>query len=869
MSNIKNNNDLSKKYDHKICEQQFSLWTTQKELNKKNLKANKNSYSILLPPPNVTGNLHLGHALNGTIQDCLIRFNNLKGLSAYWICGMDHAGIATQTKYEKYLRENKISNKDKSRDEKVADLFEWSQNVGNNIRNQWKNMGFFLDYENEHFTLEKKSNEMVNQVFVKMYNDGLIYRSKTLVNWDIKLQSAISNIEVIKKEVETNLYYIRYYLSNSKDYLLVATTRPETIFVDECLVVNPKDKRYKNYINKFAINPLTNKEIKIIADEYVDIQFGTGVMKCTPAHDFNDYELGKKYKLNIISCFNEDGTTNNYAVGFENLKIADARVKCVEYLEKNNLLEKVEKTISNVGFSERTNAVVEPMMSEQWFVKVSEYSKKVIELQKSSKKIQFFPIKFEKNLINWMTNLNDWCISRQLWWGHQIPVWYKKDSKEIYVGTKPPKNEELYVRDNDVLDTWFSSGLWPITTTDALKSKDALFPTNVLVTGFDIIFFWVFRMMFFSLYLKKEVPFKHCYITGLIRDEHNNKMSKSLGNGVDPNDVIEKYGADALRLFLLSSSSPGEDLCYVEEKVKSCWGFINKLWNSFRYVEMNSSDFNFDEDKTPKNLEDFDKWILNKFNKAYSEFLQQFNKYNFLVSIKKILDFTWDDFCNTYIELSKNRTSNQESKLWVLNYLIKKILILFHPMCPFVTSNLYDNFKFKTKDSILLERLDFKKISNLKESSIEDVLQIINKIRIFNFENKIPNNKVIDIHLEVLNPKLFKISDEVINILNTAKINIVKQDIKSLKPDYVENNYLIFILNKEDLLGSNNEANNIEKIKKEIEFVKSEISRCNGMLSNKSFIEKAPKEKIELEKSKKEKHEMKLKELEKLLSSHK
>lgn len=867
MSNIKNKNmDLNKKYDHKICEKEFSLWETQKELNKKNLKFFKSSYSILLPPPNVTGNLHLGHALNGTIQDCLIRFNTLKGKDAYWICGMDHAGIATQTKYEKFLREKNINNKDKSREQKISDLFKWSQEVGNNIRNQWKNMGFFLDYENEHFTLEKKSNEMVNDVFVKMYNDGLIYRSKTLVNWDTKLQSAISNIEVIKKEVETNLYYIKYFLSDSKDYLLVATTRPETIFVDECLVVNPTDKRYTKYINKFAINPLTNKEIKIIADDYVDTAFGTGVMKCTPAHDFNDYELGKKYKLNVVSCFNEDGTTNSYAKGFENLKIEECRKKCVQFLEKNNLLEKVEKTISNVGFSERTNVVVEPMMSEQWFVKMSEYSKKVIELQNSSKKIQFFPIKFEKNLINWMSNLNDWCISRQLWWGHQIPVWYKKDSKDIYVGKTPPKDEHLYVRDNDVLDTWFSSGLWPITTTDALSKNETHFPTDVLVTGFDIIFFWVFRMMFFSLYLKKEIPFKHCYITGLIRDEHNNKMSKSLGNGVDPNDVIEKYGADALRLFLLSSSSPGEDLCFVEEKVKSCWGFINKLWNSFRYVEMNSVDFQFNENVVPNNLEDFDKWIINKFYKAYTEFLEQFNKYNFLVSIKKILDFTWDDFCNTYIELSKNRETNKEAKLWVLNYLLKKIIILLHPICPFVTSNLYDNFKYKTQKSILLERLDFKKIDNLKENSIDAILEIINKIRIFNFENKIPNNKVIKINIQILNNKFFSLSNESLNILNAAKINVLDQNISSLKPDFVENNYLVFILNKDEFTNTLNEQENTEKLKKEIAFVKSEIARCDGMLSNKSFIQKAPKEKIELEKSKKIKFEEKLKELEKLLN---
>ncbi|MDE5949643.1 MAG: valine--tRNA ligase, partial [Malacoplasma sp.] len=713
--------ELNSKYDHNFCEKNFSLWNIQKKMNSKNLNASKNLFSILVPPPNITGKLHIGHALNLTIQDALIRFNLLNGKNAYWVCGMDHAGIATQTRYERYLKENKIVDNSKSREEKIKKLHTWSQQNASEIRQQWKNMGLFLDYDNEHFTFNEKSNEIVNQVFVKMYKDGLIYRSKTLVNWDTKLKTAISNIEVIKKEKETNLYFIKYLIKDSKDFLTVATTRPETIFVDECLVINPKDERYKKYLNKTVINPFTKKELPIISDSYVDKEFGTGVMKCTPAHDFNDFELSKKYNLKIESCFNEDGTTNEKAVGFENLKIADCREKCVEFLKNNNLLIKTEKIISSIGFSERTDVVVEPIMSEQWFVKVSDYAKKIVKIQKTNNKVVFHPKKYEKLLINWLSNLNDWCISRQLWWGHQIPVWYKKNSKEIYVETKPPKNPELYTRDNDVLDTWFSSGLWPITTTDSMTKKSPKYPTDILVTAFDIIFFWVFRMMFFGLYLKKELPFKNCYITGLIRDEQNRKMSKSLGNGINPSDVIKQYGADALRLFLLSSSSPGEDFSFSEAKIKSCWSFINKLWNSFRFIEMKNK--KTETKNNYKSLSDFDKWILNKFSSTYQDFIKHFEKYNFLIAIKKLTDFVWDDFCNTYIELTKNRVENEEANIWVLNFILEKILILLHPICPFVTANLYDNFSLKTNNSILEELNIFKNLKkNYGQNNIDNVL---------------------------------------------------------------------------------------------------------------------------------------------------
>lgn len=858
---------LNSKYNHLECETKSSseLFEVQKEINKHSLKSDNNLFSILLPPPNVTGKLHLGHAWNGTIQDALIRFNILKNKKSYWICGMDHAGIATQTKYQNYLKETNESIENCTRSEKIEKLYDWSQINANWIRNQWKKMGFCLDYENEWFTLQDKSNQIVNATFVKMYNDKLIYRDKKLVNWDVKLKTAISNIEVIKKDTKTFMYHIKYFIENTDKYLVVATTRPETIFVDECLVVNPNDKRYINLLNKKVINPLTKKLIPIIADDYVDKDFGTGIMKCTPAHDFNDYELGIKYNMKIVSCFNEDGTTNEHANQFKGLKIKQARKQVVDYFIQNNLLEKQEEIISSIGYSERSGEVVEPMMSNQWFVSMKKYADKIIENQKTKNKVHFYPQKFEKMLINWLKNINDWCISRQLWWGHQIPVWHKKDSNEIYVGINPPKHEEQYIRDNDVLDTWFSSGLWPIITSDSLTKPSNLFPTDVLVTAFDIIFFWVSRMLFFSMYLKNEIPFKNVYITGLIRDEQNRKMSKSLGNGIDPNDVIEQYGADSLRLFLLSSSSPGEDLCYSEQKVKWCWSFINKIWNSLRFIQLNSQKFAFDESKIPNDFSMFDKWILNKFNDLITSYNKQFEKYNFLVAIKKLTDFVWNDFCNTYIELNKFRTE-QNTYLWVLNYLIKNLIIMLHPICPFVTNTLYNSLSFSSKKaSILFETLDFKKINVSNEEMIDSVLLIINKIRTFCFENKLKKNQIVNISI-IFNNKENKLNQELINVLKQDKIEVVQNDdLQKSKPDFIESDFSIFITNKKELLSTNNESLDASKILKEIDVLKNEIKRCNTMLDNENFLKKAPSKKIEEEKQKRIKYQEKLTHFEKLL----
>lgn len=851
------------KYDHLLCEESDLI---QKDLQKKNdisFKAKDNFFTIVFPPPNVTGKLHIGHAWNCSVQDFLIKYNNLKGKNSLLLTGMDHAGIATQTKYEAFLRENNKFNINEKRETNLKNLHEWVKDTASIIRSQWKGLGMSLDYERERFTLDEKSNEAVNYAFVKLYEKGIIYRGLKLVNWDVKLQTAISNIEAIKKEIDSKMYYIKYYYeSNKKEYLTIATTRPETIFVDECVFVNPKDSRYKNKINQKILNPLTSKAIPILTDDYVDKNFGTGAMKCTPAHDFNDYELGIKHKLNIESCINLDGKMNDKANQFKGMDRLEARIKVAQYLKDNGLLVKIEDIKSVVEHSERTNEIVEPLLSEQWFIKMDEYAKRIIKWQKSNKATTFHPKKFDKMLNNWLVNVHDWCISRQLWWGHQIPAWYHKKTGKIYVGLKPPKNESEYVRDNDVLDTWFSSGLWPLTLNGFKGKLHSRFPTDVLVTGFDIIFFWVVRMMLFSLEFSDQMPFKNVYITGLIRDSLGRKMSKSLGNGVDPNDVIKQYGADALRLFLLSSSSPGEDLKYFPEKVESCWNFLNKLWNSFRFIKMNSEGVNLDKVGKP-DYSNFDIWILNKFIDVSNKSRKHFDKYNLLVGLKYVTDFVKNDFCNTYIELNKNRINKKDvASLYVLNFIMENVLKLLFPACPFITYYLYNELpNNKNKKSIVFEV--FEKINfRRKENTIDKVLSIIDLIRVIRFDNKLAKKDSFEITLisKELNNQSNKVKQEIKDILLSENIKL-KEIIES-------NNKPTHILDGLSLIIHNDYQNNDlkkEELKKEIEFLEFEINRAKNILANKNFVAKAPKEKVQEEERKLKNYSDRLNEIKKII----
>lgn len=851
------------KYDHLLCEESDLI---QKDLQKKNdisFKAKDNFFTIVFPPPNVTGKLHIGHAWNCSVQDFLIKYNNLKGKNSLLLTGMDHAGIATQTKYEAFLRENNKFNINEKRETNLKNLHEWVKDTASIIRNQWKGLGMSLDYERERFTLDEKSNEAVNYAFVKLYEKGIIYRGLKLVNWDVKLQTAISNIEAIKKEIDSKMYYIKYYYeSNKKEYLTIATTRPETIFVDECIFVNPRDNRYKNKINQKVLNPLTSKAIPILIDDYVDKNFGTGAMKCTPAHDFNDYELGIKHKLNIESCINLDGKMNDKANQFKGMDRLEARIKVAQYLKDKGLLVKIEDIKSVVEHSERTNEIVEPLLSEQWFIKMDEYAKRIIKWQKSNKATVFHPKKFDKMLNNWLVNVHDWCISRQLWWGHQIPAWYHKKTGKIYVGLKPPKNETEYVRDNDVLDTWFSSGLWPLTLNGFKGKLHSRFPTDVLVTGFDIIFFWVVRMMLFSLEFSDQMPFKNVYITGLIRDSLGRKMSKSLGNGVDPNDVIKQYGADALRLFLLSSSSPGEDLKYFPEKVESCWNFLNKLWNSFRFIKMNSEGVNLDKVEKP-DYSNFDIWILNKFIDVSNKSRKHFDKYNLLVGLKYVTDFVKNDFCNTYIELNKSRINKKDvASLYVLNFIMKNVLKLLFPACPFITYYLYNELpNNKNKKSIVfevLEKINFRR----KENTIDKVLSIIDLIRVIRFDNKLAKKDSFEITLisKELNNQSNKVKQEIKDILLSENIKVRELIESNNKPTHILDGLSLIIHND----YQNNDLKE-EELKKEIEFLEFEINRAKNILANKNFVAKAPKEKVEEEERKLKNYSDRLNEIKKII----
>lgn len=851
------------KYDHLLCEESDLI---QKDLQKKNdisFKAKDNFFTIVFPPPNVTGKLHIGHAWNCSVQDFLIKYNNLKGKNSLLLTGMDHAGIATQTKYEAFLRENNKFNINEKRETNLKNLHEWVKDTASIIRSQWKGLGMSLDYERERFTLDEKSNEAVNYAFVKLYEKGIIYRGLKLVNWDVKLQTAISNIEAIKKEIDSKMYYIKYYYeSNKKEYLTIATTRPETIFVDECIFVNPRDNRYKNKINQKILNPLTSKAIPILSDDYVDKNFGTGAMKCTPAHDFNDYELGIKHKLNIESCINLDGKMNDKANQFKGMDRLEARIKVAQYLKDNGLIVKIEDIKSVVEHSERTNEIVEPLLSEQWFIKMDEYAKRIIKWQKSNKATTFHPKKFDKMLNNWLVNVHDWCISRQLWWGHQIPAWYHKKTGKIYVGLKPPKNESEYVRDNDVLDTWFSSGLWPLTLNGFKGKLHSRFPTDVLVTGFDIIFFWVVRMMLFSLEFSDQMPFKNVYITGLIRDSLGRKMSKSLGNGVDPNDVIKQYGADALRLFLLSSSSPGEDLKYFPEKVESCWNFLNKLWNSFRFIKMNSEGVNLDKVEKP-DYSNFDIWILNKFIDVSNKSRKHFDKYNLLVGLKYVTDFVKNDFCNTYIELNKNRINKKDvASLYVLNFIMENVLKLLFPACPFITYYLYNELpNNKNKKSIVFEV--FEKINfRRKENTIDKVLSIIDLIRVIRFDNKLAKKDSFEITLisKELNNQSNKVKQEIKDILLSENIKLREIIESNNKPTHILDGLSLKIHND----YQNNDLKK-EELKKEIEFLEFEINRAKNILANKNFVAKAPKEKVEEEERKLKNYSDRLNEIKKII----
>lgn len=825
---------LEKKYDHKMVEEgKYENWLNHKYFESGDLS--KKPYAIVIPPPNVTGKLHLGHAWDTTLQDIIIRFKRMQGYDALWVPGMDHAGIATQAKVDAKLKDMGINPRSLERTEWLKYAWDWKNEYAENIHKQWAKMGLSLDYTKERFTLDSGLSDAVKYVFVTLYNEGLIYRGERIINWDPQAMTALSNEEVIYKDVPGAFYHIKYFIEGTNDYLEVATTRPETLFGDTAVAVNPNDERYKDLIGKNVVLPIVNKLIPIIGDEHADPEFGTGIVKITPAHDPNDFEVGNRHNLERIIVINPDGTMNENALVYNGLDRFLCRKKLVEDLKNSGLLISVEEITHSVGHSERTGVMVEPYLSKQWFVKMRPLADRVLENQKDKdSKVNFVPERFEKIMNHWMEITYDWCISRQLWWGHRIPAWYK--GEEVYVGMEAP-TEDGWIQDEDVLDTWFSSALWPFSTLGWPEETDLLkryYPNNVLVTGYDIIPFWVNRMTFQGLHFTGKRPFKDCLIHGLIRDKEGRKMSKSLGNGVDPMDVIDEYGCDALRYFLSTSSALGQDLRYDEEKVKSTWNFINKLWNASRFCLMNIEDlksYDFSD------LDVQDKWILSKLNKVISKVTKNMESYEFNNAGGELYNFIWSDFCDSYIEMSKFSLDSVSTKS-TLCYVISAILKMLHPFMPYVTDEIYSMLPIKDAENIMVssyplvnEEFNF----DNEEKETEEIIGFIAAFRNVKQENAISKDAKVMVNFDnSLINKMLKLDGNLVND---------KLSIKEYKVSYGKLEALIYYekeVTEEDILAK----------EKQIESLKASILKRENLLSNVGFVSKAPEQLVNDEKRK-------------------
>jgi valyl-tRNA synthetase len=843
---------LDKKYNHKqVEESKYETWLKNDYFKSGDLT--KEPFCIVIPPPNVTGKLHLGHAWDTTIQDILIRYKRMQGYDALWLPGMDHAGIATQAKVDKKLKEQGINPREMDREEWLKIAWEWKKEYAENIHAQWAKLGLSLDYSKERFTLDEGLSNAVKKVFVDLYNKGLIYRGERIINWDPEALTALSNEEVIYKETKGAFYHIKYYIEDEDNYLEIATTRPETLFGDTAVAVNPKDERYKKYIGKNVILPIVNKKIPVVADQHADPEFGTGVVKITPAHDPNDFAVGERHNLEKIVVINPNGTMNKNALQYEGLDRFECRKQLAKDLKEQNLLISVEEITHNVGYSERTDVMVEPYLSKQWFVKMRPLADQVLENQQNKQtKVNFVPERYEKIMNHWMEITYDWCISRQLWWGHKIPAWYKDD--EIYVGINPPQ-ESGWIQDEDVLDTWFSSALWPFSTLgwpENTKDLNRYYPNNVLVTGYDIIPFWVNRMTFQGLEFTGKRPFKDCLIHGLIRDKQGRKMSKSLGNGVDPMDVIEKYGADSLRYFLTTNSSPGMDLRYDEEKVASTWNFINKLWNASRFVLMNIENFK-KEDYTLENLTEIDKWILTKNNKTIKEITENMDKYEFNNVGNTLYKYIWEDFCDNYIELSKNNLEKNTTKT-VLLEVLTNIIKMLHPFMPYVTEEIYQMLPVKDQESIVISKYptyNKNQIYETEEKLIDKLIEDITNIRNLKVVNEITKDAKIKINsnYKELYKFALKIKDD--QITNEQPIDTKEYNYKSA--------------NIEITFYQKGKEINKELLITEIEKLKQSIEKRTKLLSNENYVNKAPQNIVELDRQKLKEEQEKLLSLEKQL----
>ncbi|KMK93973.1 valine--tRNA ligase [Rossellomorea marisflavi] len=850
------------KYDPKAIEDGRYKWWIDGKFFEATPDEGKEPYSIVIPPPNVTGKLHLGHAWDTTLQDILTRMKRMQGYDVLWLPGMDHAGIATQAKVDEKLRNQGISRYDLGREKFVEETWKWKEEYASHIREQWAKVGLGLDYSRERFTLDEGLSDAVRKVFVDLYNKGLIYRGEYIINWDPATKTALSDIEVIHQDVQGAFYHMRYPLSDGSGHIEIATTRPETMLGDTAVAVHPEDDRYKHLIGKTVILPITGREIPIVGDDYVDMEFGSGAVKITPAHDPNDFEIGNRHDLQRILVMHEDGSMNERAGKYSGMDRFDCRKQIVKDLQEDGVLFKIEEHLHSVGHSERSGAVVEPYLSTQWFVKMDPLAQKAVTLQDGEEKVNFVPDRFETSYLRWMENTRDWCISRQLWWGHRIPAWYHKETGEIHVAHEAPEDSENWVQDEDVLDTWFSSALWPFSTMGwpDLEAEDfkRYYPTNTLVTGYDIIGFWVSRMIFQGLEFTNERPFKDVLIHGLVRDADGRKMSKSLGNGVDPMDVIEKYGADALRYFLSTGSSPGQDLRFSFEKVESVWNFANKIWNASRFALMNMDGMTYDEIDLSGEKSVADKWILTRLNETIETVTRLADKYEFGEVGRILYNFIWDDFCDWYIEMAKlplygEDEAAKKTTRSILAYVLDNTMRLLHPFMPFITEEIWQNLPHEG-ESITVAAWPEVNSSLTDDAAAEEMkllVDIIRAVRNIRAEVDTPMSKQIKLMLKAKDEEtLAVLQKNAAYIERFCNPESLELSTDASAPEKAMTAVVTGVELFLPLAGLINIDEEIARLEKELDKWTKEVSRVQGKLSNERFVSKAPQKVVDEEKAK-------------------
>jgi len=851
---------MAKQYEpQKVEERIYDNWLKKGYFHAK-VDPDKEPFTIVIPPPNVTGQLHMGHALDETLQDILIRYKRMRGFSTLWVPGTDHAGIATQIKVEEVLRkEEGLTRYDLGREKFLERVWDWKNKYGSRIIEQLKKLGCSCDWDRLRFTMDEGCSRAVREVFVNLYEKGLIYRGNRIINWCPSCKTALSDAEVDYEEKSGHFWHIKYPVKDSGEYVVIATTRPETMLGDTAVAVNPGDERYTHLIGKTLILPLVGREIPIIADSYVDMEFGTGCVKITPSHDPNDFEVGKRHNLPEIKVMNDDATINENGGKYQGLDRYEARKRIVEDLEKEGLLVKVEDHSHNVGQCYRCGTTVEPITSRQWFVKMEPLAKPALEAVKSGE-ISFIPDRFSKIYINWMENVHDWCISRQLWWGHRIPAFYCDDCGKMHVSKVdleacPDCGGSVY-QEEDVLDTWFSSALWPFSTLgwpDETEDLKYFYPTSVLVTGYDIIFFWVARMIFSGLEHTGKIPFKHVLIHGLVRDSHGRKMSKSLGNGIDPLEIVEKYGADALRFTLATNNSPGNDMRFYMERVEASRNFTNKIWNAARFILMNLT---ISDTSLPQDLEIEDKWILSLYNTLVKEVTENLEKYELGIALGKVYDFIWDRFCDWYIELVKPRlygedVAKKESAQKVLVYVLKNTLKLLHPFMPFITEEIYQALPHKSESIMIAPWPEYKKEFEFfeEEKHMDIICEAIKGIRNTRAQMNVPPSKKANMIIVTDEVALYeKTSYFFEKLAGASKVVVQKEEYD--KPENAASEITVnakIYIPLDELVDKEKE---IARLQKEKETIEAEIKRAKGKLENEGFVKKAPAKLIEEEKEK-------------------